>query len=288
MTLRYSAEERRQFAAAMGRVLGLRDRAGRERVIARLEAVVGQPLDLVRDPDDGRDVSSLADLCLRRPELVPPLLEALNEASSSSELAELTRLANQLAPPTILTFTERRELLSLMAGIADKELPRLYAAGVGPLGPPPTHPVEKVSLLYDLEDTLPDPGSLPPLLIFAELLAGELDPATASALRAWTDAVVVRLGLGRQLATARQSAEPSAIPERRYLTVELVPDALSYDQFMLTAWLQDNSGRRLSALSSPDAPIRVPEIAGRFRSAEPSRSHGRRPDGRVHHPLRAA
>ena len=31
---------------------------------------------------------------------------------------------------------------------------------------------------------------------------------------------------------------------------------------MLTAWLQDSSGRRLSALSSPDRPIRVSEIAG--------------------------
>ena len=181
--LRYSPEERRQFAAAMGHVPGLRDRAGRDLVIANLEAAVGQPLDLVREPDDGRDVANLADLCLRRPELVPPLLDVLNAAGSSSELAELTRLADRFAPPTVLTFTERRELLSLMAGMEEKELPRLYAAAVGPLGPPPTQPVEKASLLYDLEDTLPDPGSLLPLLLFAELLADELVPHQATFAR---------------------------------------------------------------------------------------------------------
>src|ERR1700728_2733300 len=80
VTLRYSAEERRQFAAAMGRVPALRDRAGRDLAIARLEAAIGQPLDLVRESDGERDVANLADLCLRHPEFVQPLLDVLSAA----------------------------------------------------------------------------------------------------------------------------------------------------------------------------------------------------------------
>lgn len=264
MKLRSSPQERRQLTAALAHVPRLRDRADRDEVIDGLERRLGQSLDLTRDADDSRDIANLADLCLRHPEFLHPLLEELSAAGSSPELAELTQMVD-LVLPTMLSFTERRELLSLMAGIPEKELARLYAAAVGPFAPPPTDPVKAPSLLYDLEDTISAPGTLPPLLLFADLLSGRPNRAAARALREWTNAVAARLDCAPQLAAARRAAEPPTIAERHFLIVELVPDALSDDMFMLRAWLQDSSGPRL-ALISYDEPKRISEVAGLVRN----------------------
>jgi len=262
VALRYSPQETRQFAEALAQVPLLADPDGRNQVIQELETVAGQPLDLARRPTATGDIVGLAEACLSRPELVPLLLSVLTvlEPSSPAVLA-LAGLTDRLVPPTVLKFTERQELLSFLSVTDETDLSRLYTAAVGPLGPLPTQPVDKKSLLYDLEDTLPEQGSLPPLLLFTELLARELDETTAGALRAWTERVSDRLGLSQELRTARRAFQAPGAPERHYLSVELSPDPISADVFRLRAWLQDSSGRRLVQFSSPDQPIRTSEIA---------------------------
>ena len=291
MALRYSPEEARQFADALAQVPLLEDPAGRDRVIEELETAAGQPLGLARHPTARGDLFGLAEACLSRPELTLLLLTVLTvvlQVPSSPAMLTLARLADRLVPPTALTFAERQELLSFVSGTGEELVPVVHGGGRTPSDRRRPSPATWGRSFTTSKTRCRSRTACLRCCFLPNCWPGRLTSA-AGALRAWTERVSDRLGLSRELAAARQTLQPPAVPEQRYLTVELTPDPISADQFRLRAWLQDSSGRPAGPvqLAGPAGPVvrnrrpgSGPAQAGRDR-------RGARPDGRVHHSARA-
>ncbi|MFC9328512.1 trypsin-like peptidase domain-containing protein [Kitasatospora sp. NPDC057015] len=163
-------------------------------------------------PDTGMTPERLARLAERAPHGVPTLLANLVTVARTPEQREWIRSTALLAAPEqLLTATEHRELLALLA--AGSTDPRLAAAEALPLGPVVRSP-HWPEAVAELERYRPRHGRVPQLLRTVEFAACRTaDEATARALGAWNDAVAHRLGLADALPEHRAQALESVAAE---------------------------------------------------------------------------
>ncbi|MER5865804.1 trypsin-like peptidase domain-containing protein [Kitasatospora sp. NPDC002040] len=129
-------------------------------------------------------------------------------APSQTERSALQAQAVYAAPDELLTATEHRELLRLVAGLELR--PGEVAARALPLGPG-LEGVDWPGAVRILEGYRPRFGKVPSLLRVIEFAARETgDPDLGSALRVWNDALAKRLDLGAGLAEHRIQASEAA------------------------------------------------------------------------------
>jgi hypothetical protein len=245
-----TTDDQRRLVSALLKLDGVRKRSTRELLITALERELGHPIPVVRYEQDLYDVWGLIDACLSYPGAVRCLISVLdNFHMGSRSMMEIRVLVDEMLPEPLLDPRERRDLYRLLEGVAGARaagryhtrLVALYRDAVGPMGPALNGGHDLPAVISQLEEVTADPEGVPPLLRFLEYLATYLDTPAAAELRSWVDEFAARhridAGTVHQIRdTAPQmidTAQPSA-----YLVVELTPDGVDPEYFLLSAWLQ--------------------------------------------------
>ena len=255
-----TAEERHRLITLLFAVTDMRNRAARGTYLDQLQRRYRR-LVIDRSPDDFTDVGAVVDACMREPGAFHDLVAALAVHSWNPDdqdiLGRLQEVLSTLLPAPLLSQDEREQLFSLLDSAGPAEIADGFRAAVAPFGHPGgamrRDPAAAVS---ELEARNTAPGSVPPLIEFAERIALRLAEPHRSRLWRWSDQVCRRLDIQSSVIMrlrSRLSAAPASTVNPAYFVTRLEPDAIDPSRYLLTIWLQHGQ--------SPGIPLRQEEAA---------------------------
>ncbi|WP_214319843.1 VMAP-C domain-containing protein [Nonomuraea sediminis] len=220
-----------------------------------LGEAIGTPPLIARHASPRADLWSLVTWCRSQPGGLHELLDVARfMVADSVDVEALAARVEQLEAPPLLTVSERRELLALLAPVPQAELRKAYEQASGRPAPSDGGPR---ALVAALEELVADPGTAPPLAAFAGPLAARDDR-----LRAWQDAFTSRLAVPAVPEEPRRRvARPS------HLTIQVDGDLLDPGLFRVSAWLSGEEAEPVVTLVRGDdaLPLEgVAEAAGRL------------------------
>lgn len=164
-------------------------------------------------------------------------------------------VAEQSQVLPLLSDDAESELRELLTGLAVARLAILRARVLGQGTMPMPGTPDAWDVAYDLLDRNAEPGGLPRVLTFVELLASEVDAALGARLRRWND--IQAIGMRQQDAVNRLRAEfarSTEVRDRVHLVIAIEPDMFDDDRYLVTHWRQDD-------------PTEWPPACGRKRNA---------------------
>ncbi|QKV72438.1 helix-turn-helix domain-containing protein [Amycolatopsis sp. Hca4] len=201
------SESLRPLVDVLEQVPFLQEPAGVSLYLDLLADQLGEPLDLPEHAELRHLLYALVFACAQIPGGLRALAEVLQILNpGSSHAAEARDLAAELDVADFLAPGQREQLLTLLAGQDRRWLAALYRTAAAPYGADVHPDVDDARrLVVRLEQMNMAPGGVPPLLLFAELVAAGAEPSVAAALHEWSGTVAGRLGLG--IACGRSGGE---------------------------------------------------------------------------------
>ncbi len=250
---------------------GLRDADTRAQYVHMLVRYLRQErrveLDFTASGDSRLDLWLLIDRCHPIPGALRLFLEIVGQFEGDQPgFGELSLLVEALYPEPLLLEAERAELVGLLHGAPPATIAAAhrFAAPPRPLGPAAQDAsargtgeagVEAVVREVESYTQLPDRPAR--IFAFVEYLAHQVD-GVESALHRWVDRTAARLRLTQDdIRTVCRAAREIPRQQHRYqLILELRPDAITIDQYLLFAALQrdDEPQKQLTTGERPDEP----------------------------------
>ncbi|HBW19568.1 MAG: trypsin-like peptidase domain-containing protein [Streptosporangiaceae bacterium] len=215
--------------------------------------------------------TSLVLACLAQPGAMHELLEELRRwygVAIPPQLRELDQLVRRNVPEPLLNPTDRSALYELIRDATFAQAAEAYVQAVGPLGKPLPPYMDDVIAIANVLDALSHPlGGVPPLLVFAESLAGAVSPTKAVQIRQWVARYRARHDIPAHLFLPYELGYMPAGPspsDPAYLVIQLdgdqqAKDPLKEDRFLLTAWLQ-RGARFGTTLRRADPPQSLEQV----------------------------
>ncbi len=254
------SEDRQELVQALLEIPDMRQALARSRYLAALEQVLGTEIEVVRHKDDRWDVWEIVQACATYPGALWALVSMLEDFhAGSAAMGRLRAVASLLLPEPLLQPPERADLRRVLADVgATVPWADLYHDVAGPIGDPlgPSVPGNVWKAAAGLEDLVTPAGGVPPLIAFVDRLAARVDPPRREELLDWNSRVARRLGV--DAAVVHQGADRT-VPDRCYLVVEMVPDGMEPDRYLLSAWFE-RSAQRIT-LVHKDTPSLAIEVA---------------------------
>lgn len=217
------------------------------------------------DIADRLDVLELMQALEDRPDSVRRLVTILQSIHpQSQQVAALEEFVERTFPDLLLEHTERVRLEEMLDGVAPVWIATALSSATAQLAIPPSTGHRSVAqAIHDLEGYgRLRGGSPPPLLVFVDDLAHEIDGQVGVALHRWIDEVAARLRVPRTQITTLCAAAARRREERQALSllVLLEPDGATADRYLMSAllMLQDRTER---VLHRDDVSRTLPEIA---------------------------
>ena len=220
---------------------------------------------LSRSDDAPTDARALIAACLPIPGSLRLFVDGIPNADrDDTGFGELLLLVEALCPERLLIDDERDELVVLLrdvpAGLL-AEAHRHAAPVAGPRGDLTNTDAER--LVRRIESYAQSPDRPPRILTFTEHLARQL-PMQRDALQRWGDRTAARLRFYRDdVARVRRAMRelPRSTTEP-VLVIQLMPDAIDSDRYLLTITLEDGI-RPQRPLAVVDEPEPLPSIVER-------------------------
>jgi hypothetical protein len=243
---------------------GMWEQASRDIYIAQLAKQFPGVLATARHDDPQRDVWSVLEVCYELPGGVTQLLEIVSGFHRGNRrLVQLRAIVESFFPAPLLRDSERDLLIELLGKV---EVPTVaasyrYAARAAFYEPPPD-PTDVVTVVHRMEAHVGIPGELPAMFEFADHVAHQTHRGVEGDLHRWLYQVAARLGFAdRAVRDAMCEATRMRLSRMRryYFAVQLVPDGVLADRYLLSAWLQHDH--------NPEEPIHCDDNALPLSSA---------------------
>lgn len=138
----------------------------------------------------------------------------------------------------VLPEQEWKSVYDLLADVEVPNLAELARRSVGPAIQLPRLDDVRHAVTH-LADFNAGPDAVPPVLLFLDILAGQIGGEVGRRMTEWTEARVRRLSIGpafraRRAALTRTVAEP-----RLHLVIMVDQDAIDRDRYLVSFWRQD-------------------------------------------------
>ncbi|MDQ4030756.1 MAG: hypothetical protein M3332_00195 [Actinomycetota bacterium] len=240
------------------RLPGVRDQAQRTLYIEQLARQFPTVLTTPRFDDSQHDVWSLLEVCYQLPDAISQLLEIVTVFHRDSRwLSQLRMMVHSLFPAALLLDSERDQLVRLLDRV---DVPTLaasyrYAARAAFHEPSPDL-TDVAAVVRRMEAHVSMPRRLPAVFDFADHAAHQTRRGAEGEIHRWLDEVAARLGFeDRADIDAMCAATRRRLTQLRryYFAVQLVPDKVLADRYLLSAWLQHDH--------SPEEPIHCDDEA---------------------------
>lgn len=245
----------------------MRESATRNLYVDELGRQLAHSLNVQRYLDPHHDVWSLLQACQEHVDGIRQLAAVVRTFHRGSRaMRELDELIECMFPDEFLGRREREELLALLADVEPGWLRRAcrYA-----------HPASWQSTAIDwtditavvgrLESCIGTPGAPPPLLLFVDFVAHQIDAASSARQHRWIDRIGMQLNLDtgslRKLCVATAARLDEA--QRFYFIVQLRPDGVDPDRYLMSVWLQHHRAVE-EPLYRDDEPMTLAEMTERL------------------------
>ncbi|MEV4316814.1 hypothetical protein [Actinocrispum sp. NPDC049592] len=256
-----SVRELEMLCTAFMALPGIRDPHARELYLEVLDAEAGPRLSFARYPDLRHDIWSILTTCMLNG-VIRKLTEIVRQFHQGSRaMYELDALVEALFPEDFLRQAEREELVALLAGIDRRQLLEAFRwAGPWSWQTMVVDVADPADLIRRLEGCIGGLDRPPPLLMFVDYLAHQLDPHREAEHHRWIDKIGGRknvpVGQLRALCSARPQLETV---HQYYLVLQLVPDGVDPDRYLTSAWLQRHGSIEEPLYRNDDA-LRLEEV----------------------------
>jgi hypothetical protein len=265
-------KDHRQLLDGFLRLPGMRSTSTRRDYVDMLARYLrqerGTELGFAASEDPLIDVWKLIDRCHGIPGALRLFLEVISPFEGTrSGFGELSLLVEALYPEPLLTDAERDELVELLRGAPAATVTAAHRFSAPRRGTGIDAEFGSVPDVIRLVESYAQAPDRPPrILAFAEYLAHQIDGAQGP-LHRWIDRTAARLRLfqGDIRAVCRSAREVPRQLHRYQFIVELAPDAIDVDQYLLSAALQRDSEpeKQLETSDHPDEPAPLPTVVGR-------------------------
>ncbi len=246
------------------RLPGMRERSTRDLYVDELNSQLANTLSPPRHLDPHHDVWSLLRSCQDYPGGIRGLATVVRSFYRDSRpMIELDDLIDCLFPDELLDAVEREQLVSLLSDVE----PRLLQIACRYAGPPSWLATnldwnDPASVTRRLESCVCRPGTPPPLLVFVDFVAHQLDAVRSAEQHRWIDEVGTRVNLS--VSTLRELCLPASVrlaeAQRFYFIVQLQPDGIDPNSYLMSVWLQQHLSVE-EPLHRDDTPITLREVA---------------------------
>lgn len=179
-------------------------------------------------------------------------------------MIELDDLIEYLFPDEFLDPAERAALVDLLGDVEPRQLQLAcrYAAP-GSWLTTALDWNDAASVTRRLESCVGKLGVPPPLLVFVDFVAHQLDAVRSAEQHRWIDEVGIRtsLSVGALRDLCVSASARLAEVQRFYFIVQLQADGIDAGRYLLSVWLQQHHSVE-EPLHLDDTPITLPEVAG--------------------------
>jgi hypothetical protein len=260
-----SVAELDALCTAFLRLPGMRERSTRDLYVDELNSQLANTLSPARHLDPHHDVWSLLRACQDYPGGIRALATVVRSFYRESRpMIELDELIECLFPDELLDALEREQLVSLLSDVE----PRLLQIACRYAGPPSWLATtldwnDPAAVARRLESCVSRPGAPPPLLVFVDFVAHQLDAVRSAEQHRWIDDVGTRADLSiNKLRELCLSASVRLAEARRfYFIVHLQPDGIDPNSYLMSVWLQQHLSVE-EPLHRDDTPITLAEVEG--------------------------
>lgn len=258
-----SVEEHERLCDAFLALAGMRDRDNRDLYI---DALGG--LSFTRHADARHDVWALLGACLAYPSGLRELVVIVRAFHKNSlPMVRLEELIVCMFPEELIESGERERLTSLLTGVDLRYLGNAYRLASPLSARKATFDwSDPDKLVRALESATGEAGEPPPLMVFVDCLAHQLDVGRL-ACHQWLDEVGHRLGFPQDVMSRLCQRTVTALARAAdpyFVVVQLQPDGIDPDRFLLSAWLQQDRESTAEPLHRDDVPRTLAEIADRL------------------------
>ena len=253
------------LCTAFLRLPGMRERSTRDLYVDELNNQLANTLSPRRHLDPHHDVWALLRACQDHPGGIRALASVVRSFHRDSRpMIELDDLIEYLFPDELLEPMERAALLDLLNDVEPRQLQLAcrYAAP-GSWLTTALDWNDLASITRRLESCVGKASMPPPLLVFVDFVAHQLDAVRAAEQHRWIDEVGLRTNLSigalRDLCVSANAR--LAEVQRFYFIVQLQADGIDQSRYLLSVWLQQHHSME-EPLHLDDTPITLPEVAG--------------------------
>jgi NTP-dependent ternary conflict system VMAP-like protein/trypsin-like peptidase/effector-associated domain 2 (EAD2)-containing protein len=245
---RLNVAQKRQLRDLLWAVPGMADKIQRDQYLDEWAQLTGERRPQRRNAGDAiEDLWTVIHGLLERPGGIRGLVDVLADRYPDHwAVRSLEDFVERVFPDPLLLPEERAEVERRLAGATWQDVGAAFAHAVRPLVSPPQIDSShgRASVIRQLEELGPASAGRPPLLFhFVDDLAHRLDPITYQALHRWRDTVGDRLSLDR--ATLHELCLHAEKLNEQLgqvsFVVQLQPDLLDENRFLMSAWLQWDS-----------------------------------------------
>jgi hypothetical protein len=246
----------------------MNESSSRDLYINTLNGQLANALSVPRYLDPRHDVWSILRACQDHANGIRTLADVVRYFHRDSRpMMELDALIECLFPDELLDPVEREQLVSLLVDVEPKQL-QLACRYAGPPSWLTAAPdwSDPATLARRLESCVGRAGVPPPLLVFVDFVAHQLDAVRSAEQHRWIDKVGARTNLS---VTALRGLCVSAVArldeaQRFYFIVQLQPDGAEPNSYLMSVWLQQHLSVE-EPLYRDDTPITLPEVAERLQ-----------------------
>jgi len=253
------------LCTAFLRLPGMRERSTRDLYVDELNNQLANILSPRRHLDPHHDVWALLRACQDHAGGIRTLASVVRSFHRDSRpMIELDDLIEYLFPDELLEPVERAALLELLSDVDPRQLQLAcrYAAP-GSWLTTALDWNDLASVARRLESCVGKAGLAPPLLVFVDFVAHQLDAVRAAEQHRWIDEVGLRTNLSigalRELCVSTVARLTEV--RRFYFIVQLQADGIDPDRYLLSVWLQQHHSVE-EPLHLDDTPITLNEVAG--------------------------
>jgi hypothetical protein len=260
---RLSVAEFDTLCSAFLKLPGMRESGTRSLYMDALNSQLSNALSPERYLDPRHDVWALLRACQEHVDGIRQLASIVRAFHRGSRaMIELDELIECMFPDEFLNHDEREELLALLSDVEPQHT-RLACRCASPPSRLASSAdwTDTVTLVRRFESFIGTPAAPPPLLVFVDFVAHQVDAARSAELHRWTDKVGGRGNLDiaalRHLCVATAARLDDA--QRFYFIVQLRPDGVAPDEYLMSVWLQHHHTVE-EALHRDDEPLTLPEV----------------------------
>lgn len=258
-----SVDDQAKLCAAVLGLPNMLDPTARDLYVAALSRIVGNNVSFSRHPDAYHDVWSLLSTCQSIPGAVHTFVRILRAFNQDTRpMVILDELMECLYPEELLTVDERGYLLELLGGLDIGVLmvacryacPPSWLAGIPSWS-------DRAAVVRELEAHTVATAGPQPVLVFADHVAHQLRTDRQKDLHRWVYDVGHRLGFSALDVSlmCERALTHLASTQSFYLVVQVRPDGVDPDRYLLSASLQQKHSAE-ETLHRDDEPRTISEI----------------------------
>lgn len=243
------------------------ERGTRDLYVDVLNGQLANALSVPRYLDPRHDVWSLLRACQDHPDGIRALATVVRSFHRESRpMLELDELIECLFPDELLDPVEREQLIALLKDIEPRQL-QLACRYAGPPSwlTAALDWTEPTTVARRLESCVGKAGAPPPLLVFVDFVAHQLDAVRSAEQHRWIDQVGARINLGVSALRGLCVSATARLDQVRrfYFIVQLQPDGIDPDTYLMSVWLQQHHSVE-EPLYRDEVPVPLPEVAARL------------------------